>query len=497
MMIQSIFSPTPLVLSAVLAIAMASPLRATPPPDPLNLYAVGNSVTGVVKFNLVEQMVEAEGYEFDYEIVGAAGASLALIWNSPDLQNRFKTEIAAKPYHFLSLQSHYNSEGGLEGELVAANNFIDYAKGIHPDIVVIVYSRYGKNYGGDYSELWSTPYPGSGWQYMDTRDFFEQMTERLRVDHPDLEVRMAPVGEVYYEIDQQMKAGLIPPYDSVYNWFIDAIHAGPNGSYIAGLTFFTLLYGTDPALLPTATSSDLYGVPENEGDLIEAAVWDVVPSVPYANLASSAPLKIATVYFPNALSAHSYELALAARYGDGDYSWSGLSLPPGLSLSADGVLAGTLGSAGTFDLSVQVTDGLGETAMLDTQLAVETDTAPIPRIEYLPTVKLGEYFHHRLASDGGNFQKTWKVAGGRLPVGVELLANGTLQGAAGITGHYTFDASVTDSDPENPETNSETYVLRVSNPVEKLTAAHWVDTPPTLDGDASDAASPDRIPAHG
>jgi len=71
------------------------------------------------------------------------------------------------------------------------------------------------------------------------------------------------------------------------------------------------------------------------------------------------PVAIATTTLPGGYVGLSYSQTLQATGGSGSYSWSIApeSLPPGLSLSAAGVISGTPTTTGTYTFTVQVTDG--------------------------------------------------------------------------------------------------------------------------------------------
>ena len=65
---------------------------------------------------------------------------------------------------------------------------------------------------------------------------------------------------------------------------------------------------------------------------------------------------------------------LTASNGQPPYTWTlaGGALPPKLSLSADGVISGKAKTAGTFNFTVQVTDGAAATATRNLAITVKT-----------------------------------------------------------------------------------------------------------------------------
>lgn len=151
-------------------------------------------------------------------------------------------------------------------------------------------------------------------------------------------------------------------------------------------------------------------------------------------------LHVTTSSLPEGVRGASYDAALSATGGKGSYTWAGLSLPPGLSLSTSGTLSGTPTSAGTFNVVVRVTAGdqiaeAGVTLRVAEPLAVSTTQ--------LPEAVRGAWYEARLESTGGGTQRTWTLANGSLPAGLTLSSNGTVSGVPSATGTSSFIARVT------------------------------------------------------
>jgi hypothetical protein len=90
------------------------------------------------------------------------------------------------------------------------------------------------------------------------------------------------------------------------------------------------------------------------------------------------PLAVATTSLPAATGGHSYTATLAATGGVTPYSWSVLpgTLPPGLSLSAAGVISGIPDVAGTYAFTVTVTDAENPAMTAAGQLSI-TVSGPV------------------------------------------------------------------------------------------------------------------------
>lgn len=136
----------------------------------------------------------------------------------------------------------------------------------------------------------------------------------------------------------------------------------------------------------------------------------------------------------------------AASGGAGDYGFtlSSGALPAGLTLGADGTLAGTPEEAGTFTFQVTATDRFGFTGMLATSLVV---AAPV--IAITPAALPGgtggvAYGPVGFAASGGAGDYGFTLSSGALPAGLTLSAGGTLAGTPEAAGTFTFEVTATD-----------------------------------------------------
>jgi hypothetical protein len=86
----------------------------------------------------------------------------------------------------------------------------------------------------------------------------------------------------------------------------------------------------------------------------------------------AAPLTVTTTSLPVATQGRPYSATLAANGGTPPYTWSLVSgtLPPGLSLSAGGVISGTPTTPGSFGFTVGVTDTSAQSARQALNLTV-------------------------------------------------------------------------------------------------------------------------------
>src|SRR5258708_18484991 len=91
---------------------------------------------------------------------------------------------------------------------------------------------------------------------------------------------------------------------------------------------------------------------------------NVLPSTEvYYNPVAQTPVVITTTSIPNGFISQPYVQLLLEQNRSGPITWSLASgtLPPGITLAANGILSGTPMAAGSFTFTVQVTDGISKT----------------------------------------------------------------------------------------------------------------------------------------
>jgi uncharacterized protein YhjY with autotransporter beta-barrel domain len=166
-----------------------------------------------------------------------------------------------------------------------------------------------------------------------------------------------------------------------------------------------------------------------------------------------------------------YTHALIATGGASPYTFQlvGGALPSGLSLGTDGRITGTPTVAGSFTLTVQVTDsstGIGPfTAQQQYTLQVVA-----PQIAFalpaLPQATHAGAFNQTLAVTGGTAPYTYAVTAGSLPQGVALSAAGVLSGTPTASGRFSFTVEARDA---NGFTGAQAYELVVAQALQAIT----------------------------
>lgn len=161
----------------------------------------------------------------------------------------------------------------------------------------------------------------------------------------------------------------------------------------------------------------------------------------------------------------SFSAILSGTGGTAPYQWritSG-SLPDGLSLESDGVVAGTPTATGDVSVVVEVTDS-SRPRRLVANKSIAIDVAPTPVSITTTSLAEGvayESYYETLSAAGGTGPYTWTLSSGALPAGVSLESDGAVTGLPMTPGTYVATVQVTDSSAE-PESASEPITIVVA-----------------------------------
>lgn len=183
------------------------------------------------------------------------------------------------------------------------------------------------------------------------------------------------------------------------------------------------------------------------------------------------PILIETGSLPAGMVGQNYRQTLTATGGTGSFSWGLASgtLPPGLHLSAQGLLSGIPTSAGTFTFGVGVTDS-AQTIATET-LSITVNPASVPQLS-LPSIttsaiEQGLSVTLPVTAAGGVPPYSYSIVSGTLPPGLTL-SGGAITGTPAAPGSFQFVLRVTDS---TGQTAAQTYSLTVNPPPPNLQAS--------------------------
>ena len=269
----------------------AKPIASLPAGQPgtLRVYHVGNSLTfGVMGFGRAAEFLGSRGTKYEFGMHILWGSSLATILNSrntssvdPGKYGRFPQALADYPWDALTLQPYAAALEGGNGDIAAAEKFIELASAHHPAPQVFIYESWPTHDAAmSYAQKWERPYqPGMATPNLSCGAYCKLLVAALRKGQPKTAkpVLLIPVGSVLYELDKLMAAGKVPGYTGVADLYVpDGIHLNEVGYYVARCTYFAVLMTQDPRGLPPWISGGQ--ISEDLARVIQQTVWKVVRS---------------------------------------------------------------------------------------------------------------------------------------------------------------------------------------------------------------------------
>lgn len=244
-----------------------------------------------------------------------------------------------------------------------------------------------------------------------------------------------------------------------------------------GIGTHTVSYETDPvppglgftgATLsgtPAALGSRTFKVKVTDQSIGNGTFAVVIPVT--INVLTQVPLVVSPSTLPNPVIGTAYSQTVSASGGSGGYTFaiSAGGLPTGLSLNtATGVISGTPTGGGTFNFTIQATDGNSRTGVRAYTLTVPAPTIGVaPPVLIAPTV--GVAYSQTITASGGTAGYTYARTSGSLPAGMTLSAGGVLSGTPTASGVFNFTITATDSSANaGPYSGSSNYSFTVAAP---------------------------------
>ena len=221
---------------------------------------------------------------------------------------------------------------------------------------------------------------------------------------------------------------------------------------------WTLKSGRLPDGLVLSDAGVISGLPTTPGEVeFEAQATDQSGQSTIAALSIDVdPPGQLTILSPGALPVGAlgvpYRYELKATAGSAPYIWYKKKkkkfgvFPDGISLSRDGVIAGTPTIQGVSNFTVIVGDATGKEA--SKPLTIEIGPPPPPlqvRTEFLPQALQGLPYSAQLEASGGLGPYTWTLETGALPDGLTMTGGGAITGRPTLNGASSFIVRVKDS----------------------------------------------------
>lgn len=460
--------------------------------EPLRIYYLGNSLTDELKYDSFKELAAAGGHPIEWGRHMIPGAPIRWLWTHPKdgfTKGPFGATATAfnYPWDAVTLQPF----AGMS-ELPYA---VDYVKRIQeksPQAQIFVYAQWpGKKYR-DWNKMWLQDYSKKTYPAPDSsRTFYEAFLVKLRESvKTEKPILLIPVGHAMHLLNQKIQAGQVPGYKDIFELYSDGVHVSNVASYLVGCTFYATIFKQSPVGLPVVGEyaprvhpDDHFPISAELARIIQETAWEVVATHPMTGVSSNEPLKIVTPALPGAVAGEPYQFELQPAFGAGPYRWSveGERLPEGITLSAQGELAGQADVESEVAVKIAVTDSHGARAAREFKWRIEKDTTPEIKTATLPAMRRGEYFRTTLAASGGNGFLTWSKKNGTLPAGVELTPYGELAGTPGQDGEFEATFEAADGDAQ-PETSERSFTFTVGPAMRDVLLVAKAAAAPQIDG---------------
>jgi hypothetical protein len=182
------------------------------------------------------------------------------------------------------------------------------------------------------------------------------------------------------------------------------------------------------------------------------------------------PLVINAAALPPAVINVPYSTTLTSTGGKGPFTWALASgtLPPGITLSAGGVISGTPNTLGSTTFKVSVTDSQTPTAAVDVaSKTIQVNPTLSITTSSLTAGAIGVPYSASLAASGGVAPYTWSITSGSLPAGLTLSSSGAISGTPSNQETQSFTVQVSDSQTP-PSTATTNLSLTINGPTGRL-----------------------------
>lgn len=222
---------------------------------------------------------------------------------------------------------------------------------------------------------------------------------------------------------------------------------------------FALVAGTLPNGLTLSANGTLSGTPTKVGAFAvsirgtdSSGVTGTLNST--ITIASASPVVVDVAPLTATLG-QPYSAVVSATGGTPPYTFTTIagSLPPGVTLAANGTLSGTPTAAGAYTATFQATDQSGSKGVVTKTITVSTVAAPTIGGTLTATASVGVPYSSLLTATGGVPPYTWSlVPPSSLPLGLTATVPDTatdntwlLSGTPTTSGVYSFTVQLTDS----------------------------------------------------
>jgi hypothetical protein len=241
------------------------------------------------------------------------------------------------------------------------------------------------------------------------------------------------------------------------------IYNPATGTFSTTPNFTAVQAGFHEAVLPDGTVLLASGVNSATAAVPNSEVYYPVPLAPGIVFTTSTTL-------PTAFLNQPYTQVILERGGVSPLTWVPDTLPPGITLTSNGILTGTPTAVGAYAIAVSAIDSSTPPQSLTVLFNLQVASPLAITTTTLPNGLVGMNYSSPIVSIGGTQPVSFSLTTAAFPPGLTITQpgpgsqTGGLQGTPTTPGTYTFNESVADS--SNPQqTATQPYSVIIANPV--------------------------------
>ncbi len=182
------------------------------------------------------------------------------------------------------------------------------------------------------------------------------------------------------------------------------------------------------------------------GPYTQTILHSITVSGPILTVSPPSPLPAARVGV-----AYSQTITASATGSTGPYTFTRQAgtIPPGLTLAADGTLSGTPTAVGSFAFAIRATDSSPSPGPYGGTRTYAGFVVSAPTIvvgpSTIPDGIAGVAYSQNIIATGGTAPYAYAITTGALPAGITLSSAGLLSGTSTVAGTFTFTVTATDA----------------------------------------------------
>ena len=308
------------------------------------------------------------------------------------------------------------------------------------------------------NDLWQVNVDQSPTNYVFSQPVIQQnggtniaVSQAVQVNFTGIAVAGAITGHVQYNGSPVAGVGVnAGAFTNGVNYQPTTAHTDSNGNY----TLYVANANWGVSLNCSGGSDSVNSVLNGSFNCPQSQNVNVANNAAMANFTVQAcsGVQIFSTTLPSGTVGSFYDSFLSGSTCTGNQNWAlndPQDFPGSLNFSSSGEISGTPGSSGTYNFSVNLNDGNGNSTNQSMSLTISPGVASLQiNTGSLPNGTNGVFYSQALQASGGYPPYSWSLVQGsaNLPANLALGTNGVVSGLPDVTANnYSFIVEVTDT----------------------------------------------------